>query len=180
MAENRVFLDPQEFTEKDLPIVVLVDDLRGGLGFLIKEHTSGNYNHAMIMVKPGKVVTQNNLLKELDIKDYLKSYKMLKFWSIKNLTKDEKRILCSTIAIDLSKPWWERLYDYVGIFGQAIKIPVIQWPWAKYCSESVAGYLRLIPRFVSWLSRVPNPSEMDAVFKKHPADVEVKGYWWSD
>lgn len=177
MEDNRIFINPLTITPDQLPIVVLVDDLQGFLGFVIKTHESGNYNHAMIMINPGKVVSQNNVLKEIPIDGYLNNTKMLKFWSIKNLSDADKQIMVSQIYKDLAKPWWGRMYDYVGLLGQALWMPWLQAPWLKYCSEYVASVMRLVSRF-GWVPTEPSPSDLDAQFKQHPDDINSIGYWW--
>ena len=178
MNEDQKIIDPLALTQDQMPVIVLCDDLRGFLGWIIKAHTSGNYCHAMIMRQPGQTVTQNNVLKEIPILGYMKPAEMLKFWRIKNLTADEAKIIFDAIAKDLAKPWWKRMYDLVGLIGQAVWMPFIQTPGLNYCSENVAKYMRMIPRFKAWLPAEVNPSKMDAVFKSHSEDMELVGYWF--
>ena len=77
---DKIIIDPLEIKKEDMPIFVFSDDLRGFLGWGIKNHTQGNYNHSMIMIEPGYVVTQGLTYKEIPIADYMKPSARLKFW----------------------------------------------------------------------------------------------------
>lgn len=178
---NMVFVDPRTFTEADLPIIVLSDDLRGFIGWAIKFHTSGNYNHAFIMHKPGMMVSQDfGGFRERSIDRYLVPTQMLKFWRIKDLNPNEKAIIQAAITQRLALPPWRRAYDFLGTFvGQFLRIKWIQSPWQEYCSEQVNDdYISHIPRVARMGIKEPFPSELDSVFRNYPEEMEVVGYRW--
>lgn len=181
MSDKRIFVDPREFGRDDLPIIVLVDDLRGFIGWSIKAHQSGNYNHSMIMHKIGKIASQDFAgFREKPIEDYLKSNFMLKFWRIKDLTSLEAIIIVANVSKRLSLPWYRRQYDWIGIFGQFIRLNFIQNPFSAYCSEQVRDdYIKSVEKADRVVPRKPSPSTLDMTFKLYPNIFECKGYWWN-
>ena len=60
MIDSTTFeiVDTHSILNKDLPLIVLADDLRSFLGWGIKAHTSGQYSHIMAMVEPGMFASQ--------------------------------------------------------------------------------------------------------------------------
>lgn len=180
VQNNKVFIDPSTFSPVNLLYIILVDDLRGGIGWVIKDDTSGNYCHAALQRKVGSVVSQNLVLHEIPLSTYLLPSNMLKFWRINNLTSDEWNIINSAIDADLKKPLWNRFYNFLGIFGQALKLPWISMPGQDICSQRDAEYLRLIPRLASVIPEHPSPTSLDTIFNAHPELFSCDGYWWSD
>lgn len=181
--DNLKFVDPRTFTESDLPIIVLSDDRRGFIGWAIRQHTSGNYNHVFIMHKPGMCVSQDfSGFKEKSINKYLVPSQMLKFWRIKDLTVFDKDRINTAIANRLALPWWWRTYDFLGVIGgQFLRIKWLQNPWQTFCSEQVnIDYLWSTKAGASMGIKQPSPSELDKIFKEFPNIMEVLGYWWKD
>ena len=163
----------REIKEEDLPWIVLSDDRRGFLGFLIK-HRGGQYSHIMELHKSGFFASQNfNGFREIPIEKYLKPRYLLKVWRYKDLSEEKKKKWLEEIQKDLSANWFKRHYDLLGIFGQAIGIRWLQNPWAKYCSERVAYRLRRVVKMILPFRRTP--SELDAIFKRNDR-MEVVGY----
>ena len=173
----QTWLDPTTFTEDQLPMIVLCDDRRGFLGFIIKTHEGGNYNHEMIMRKPGWVVTQNNVLKEIPIADYMKDNVLMKFWK-PAISKEDILVINKEIDKDLAKKWWQRSYDFVGLFGQALWMPWLQMPGAYFCSEWVAHIFRFLKNW-SWLAATRSPVVHNKSYEEHPDQVATAGYWFA-
>lgn len=183
VINDRIFIDPKNFTEVDLPIAVLIDDMRSFSGWAIKSHTNGNYNHAFIMHRPGMLVSQNFTgFAENKIDVYMQPNIMMKFWRIKNLQDYEKTIIQTRISNRLSLPWWRRTYDFLGTFvGQFLHIKWLQNPFAEFCSEEVNDdYINSISRGMTMGIKEPSPSELNTAFVTHPEVMECIGYWWSD
>lgn len=194
--QDRKFVNPMQFIEDDCPIIVLVDDLRGGLGWAIKAHTAGNYCHAMTLYHAGILASQNWLFQTLGLDQYLKPSLMLKFWRIKGLTPAEKLAIQTAIYHRLMLPWWKRTYDFIGTFvGQLVRVKWLQNPMQEFCSEEVnddyVAPVKKIRQFSSegiladqGISKMvinePSPSELDRIFKLHPDLMECLGYWWAD
>lgn len=181
--ENYKYLDPKIFTEEDLPVIVCCDDLRGFIGWAIKDHTSGNYNHAFLIHKPGMCVSQDFTgFREKSIDLYLTPGQMLKFWRIKNLTDIEKSKIQLAITKRLAFPWWRRSYDFLGTFiGQFTGLRFIQNPFQEFCSEEVNDdYIKSILRASIMKIQEPSPTDLNNAFNKNPDLMECLGFWWSD
>lgn len=175
---NMNIIDPNKIKEEDLPLVCLVDDRRSFLSWIIKAHTSGNYNHIMEYHRGGYFASQSYRgFREIKIGKYMKSHLFLKFWKVKNLTQDQKEKWESLIRAELRRPWWDRRYDYLGVVGQFLKIRWLNNPWLKYCSERVAEHLRKALGKI--VKSHPTPSELDRDFKLQD-NMELYGYWMSD
>lgn len=175
---DKVYIDPSTFQDGQLTFI-LCNDARHFLSFLIKWYT-GNYNHIMVTRRPGWVCTQNDLYEEVPLSNYLISSEGLKFFRVADLTPDEFKIINDAISADLAKPWWMRIYDYVGIFGQILHQPWISIPGHYFCSKRCAEYLRLLPRLVEIIPQEPSPSEIDAIVESNKGLFQICGYWWKD
>lgn len=185
-AQKYTWIDPKTIPQNDDILFVLVDDRVGMIGWFIKwwsrgqvkDHSSGNYNHAMMMRKSGMLVTQANVFKEIPVDAYMTSTTFLKFWRVKGLTYEDRRLINEAIDKKLSLPWWKRMYDFVGLLGQSTSFTHwIQIPGLWFCSESGADLGRL-DKTLFWMPKQPSPSSMDEVFRAHSEDMEVLGYWF--
>jgi len=183
IKEGKVYTDPKKFTEADLPLIVLADDLRGFIGYAIKSHTKGNYNHAFIMHRPGFCVSQDfGGFKEHPIEVYLTEGMMLKFWKVRNLTLVEKSIILLNIKKRLGRKRWQNSYDFLGVLvGQVTRLRWIQNPFQMFCSEQVRwDFLKPLERAIKFIRQQPSPADLDASFKPNPNVFIPAGYWWSD
>lgn len=173
-------IDPTKFTESSLPIIIVAEDRQGLFGWAIRWHSKDNYNHAEIMVHLAKVASQDPCgYREVSLEKLMTKQAFLKFWQFDPVDRKEIEIIRQQVEKDLAKPWWARRYDFLGLIGQLTGIRWIQSPFGKFCSESVAANLRLIPRLQSIIPKEPNPSELNQVCKTMP-DMKILGYWWSD
>lgn len=155
-------IKPLEITKKELPILVLSDDVRDPVSFVIKVHDKGNYGHTMWWIEPEVLASQGGLYKRVPLEKYLSGRHRLKFWQ-PNLTGSEKIELIRTINAKLDQPWWFRTYDYVGIFGQLVRLKSIQIPFQNYCSERDARYIR---KYIPEIPLRPSPSELNRACEK--------------
>lgn len=173
------WIDPALFNEKELPIIIFEEDKRGMFGFAIRWLT-GNYNHVEIMTNLGKVASQTfKGYKEYPIEKILDKQTFMKFWQFDPVDRREIDIIKEQVRKDLNKPWYAKRYDFLGLIGQLTGIRWIQSPFGKFCSESVAANLRLIPRLAKVIPARPNPSELNQILKTMP-DMKLLGYFWRD
>lgn len=171
---NYLRINPLEFPDNLYPIICLCDNRQGFLSWLIKSHSSGNYNHICELYKKGIVATQNfDGYKEMPIKKYLTKPMFLKFWRI-DMTELQQLTWLKMIRDDLDKVWWKRRYDFLGLIGQALHIRWLQSPFANYCSEKVNSRVRVL--FNQCLDK-PTPSEFDTFLKSFPP-AKVLGYYF--
>ena len=176
---NPIFVDPTTFPEGQLTFI-LCNDAQGMMGWFIKWYTKGNYCHAMLTRKPDWVCTQNDMFKEIPLAGYLVNSEGLKFWTINNLTPDEFTLINNAITADLVKPWWNRMYNYLGLVGQALHLPWISMPDQNICSQRDASYLRLLPRLDVIIPAHPSPADLDTIFTANPNLMTCIGYWQKD
>ena len=179
MPDTPIIIDLTTFKVGDLTFI-LCNDANGMLGWFIKWYTKGNYCHAMISRKPGWVCTQNDMFKEVPLSDYLTNTEGLKFWRIIGLTPDEFTLINSKIDADLNAPWYKRMYNYLGLFGQALHIPGISMPGQDICSQRDAEYLRLLPRLALVIPEHPSPAQLDSIFVSNPNLMTCIGYYLQD
>jgi hypothetical protein len=184
-------INPLDISRGSLPLFVFSDDMRSFMGWMIKSHSKGNWNHIMMMINPGKVVTQGGLYHEIPITEYMKPNIRLKFWQYRNLPIKNKEEIIRMIYKELHKPiWlkWTNWYDWIGIIGQGLgKIhPIfrkINNPWQRYCSERVRPRVAQLPinkKFLNEnLSQKPAPGEINQFFKKID-EMIIFGYWDKD
>lgn len=178
-------IEPSEIPEKDLPLIVLQDDLRGVVGLSIKRRTKGNYCHVMEMHKQGFYASQNaSGFKEVPIKKIAKPYIRLKFWKYTAIKPRERKGWRAKIDMEIRSPWWKRRYDFLGIVGQGLysifRLPILKRlnnPWTKFCSERVASHLR--DELGLKLPLHPSPADLNRAFEKMDS-MEVYGYWFHD
>ncbi len=178
--EEYNYIDPREIKENELPVIIFEEDRQGLFGWTIRWHTKTNYNHVEWMLNCGKIVTQSPKgYKEILLDKCMVKRNFLKFYQFDPIDRSEIDIIRKQVEKDLSKPWWARRYDFLGIIGQATGLRWIQSPWGKFCSESVAANLRLIPRLQKIIPKWPNPSELNQIFKTMP-EFKLLGYWYED
>ena len=116
----------------------------------------------------------------------------LKFWFIQHLTPKQSQLIIDSIERKLSLPWYKRLYDWVGIFGQTVKLRFISTPGLDYCSEDVPEHARdnreLLMDITHKETKIAlmnfpkhaSPPALNKYFKENPAVFEVFGKWDSD
>lgn len=164
-------INPHEI--KEFPVVILVDNRRSFLGWAIKHHSKGCYNHAMILYMSDFCASQDATYKTVNIIKYLQPYITLKFWAYTGKKKDE---LIESIKKDLTSPKAKRRYDYLGILGHLLKLKWLNNPKTYYCSERVAKHLRDIGMK---FPLHPSPSKLNQLFKKKK-NMKVIGRWYAD
>jgi hypothetical protein len=181
-AEYKI-IDPTRLTEADLPLIALCDNRNSMLGYIIKSHGKGTYNHAMWMHKPGKLASMDfNGFHEVPLSKYMKNNILLKFWGIDGLTDAQKQMLLLNIDIATKKERSWMAYDVLGLFGQWVGIPQIHNPFQKYCSEEVLA-LGKDPIFTPLkinIDPLASPSKLNAELTKNQPPFKVAGYWLQD
>lgn len=172
-------IDPRKIPCKDLPLIILVDDRNSFIGWGIKSHSKGCYNHVMTMYKPGIVASMDFAgYRERPIEDYLTRNVSLKFWRYDNATEAQHIRFILEIMKRLKEPWYKRRYDFLGIIGQLLNIRWIQNPFKRYCSEDEAIHIKKAYGLKSVPTR-PSPAELNQYFKDH-IGWSVYGRWWSE
>ena len=159
---------------KEFPVFMLVDDRRSFIGFAIKNHSHGCYNHIAELFMPGMLASQDTVgYRMVDIDKYLKKRYMLKFWAY---TGKRQTDLIDSIKKDLKSSVRKRRYDFLGIVGKLLHLKWLNNPKTYYCSERSSKHLRNIGMK---LPKHPSPSELNQLFKTKTSMVCL-GHWVSD
>lgn len=185
-------IDPRKISLNKLPLIVFSDFTSGLVEFLIKWRTKGSWNHVMWLV-PGPddrpiFASQGNVFSLAPLKRYMAKNNRLKFVSVRGLSEDQKLALINSIYEKISRPWWKKTYDWIGIAGQAFGVRWLNTPGAHFCSEDVPYHLRKIVHFLpeetgKTVSCIPghgSPEDLNYFFKAHPEAFEIVGEWEGD
>jgi len=166
-------IDPRNIFPEDFPVFVQSGDLRGIVGFGIRQRTKSNWNHSSVMRRPGHVCSQNLTYKEKPIAHFMKPGVILKFWTCHDMTAEEREKILLQIDVDLAKPVWGRFYDFPGVVGQFFGIRWFNIPWLNYCSEKVARRIRVI---IDAVKKYATPEDNDQTFQDSKR-MKLLGYW---
>ena len=128
--------------DADIPAIVFSHDRGGFVSKLIKLR-AGIPTHAMWLIDLDVLVTQGFMsYKTIKIDKYFNNDKC-DLWFFKPiLTAEQKMKLLKKIEDDLSKPWYKKCYDFLGIIGHLLGIPFLQNPYKYYCIERITETLR--------------------------------------
>ena len=181
-------IDMRSINEKDLPLIVFSDNTSGLIEFIIKYRTKGAYNHVMWANKKGKFASQGNTYSEVDVSRYMKDGNRLKFVNILGITPYQRSLIIESIDNKLARPWYKKMYDWLGIFGQAIGLNKINIPGLNYCSEDAPQHLKNayfafgfpMRAIIKNMPDHMSPQEFNEYLKKYPEIFAVYGYWDSD
>lgn len=185
---DKKWIDPRLIKSEDIPVMVFSSHSWNIISYLIKWRTKRANNHVMWMINKHEFASQGGTYARVPVKKYLKSGNRLKFVKIRSLEPVYLELILGSIYKKLGKPWYRKLYDGVGVFGQAIGIKKLNIPWLDFCSEDAPSHLKVIKMFVDKnmqkivdeINDHKNPGELNEIVNKHPAYFEVLGYWWND
>lgn len=169
-------IDPYKLDYCDMPMVVLCDNSNNFMSWVIKWKTKGIYNHIMNMINPFSFISQDPTgLHTVPLDKYLKRNMKLKFWVLL-FSKDIKDMIIEEINRDSKLPWYKTMYDFLGIFGQALGIKKLNNPFKMFCSERNAKYIRIgDPDYPIHGS----PEDQNEYMKTKPEFYKVYGYWFA-
>lgn len=160
------------------PKLVFSDNLYSVISARIKGHTKGAYNHFMWMVRPGWVVTQDWILREVSIQGYLQGQHRLKLVDGIHWTADDRERLRRAIMGRVKQPWYKRIYDVPQIVGIRIGMPWLQIPGMGICS-GLGAILRLVDTDCD-LQRHSSPEDVNSYTKSRKGDYRVFGRYIPD
>jgi len=162
--------------QKDLPFLVLSDNLRSWVSVRIKQHTPGSYNHMMWMVEPGKFISQNWMLAEQPVEKYFDGYR-IKMWHNPNWTPLQKIQITTMLANRLKSPWYKKIYDPLQIVGIRLGVRWLQIPGIRICSDHSDILAKIEP---DWNFKTgPSPEEINHYLETRP-EYKVFGRYMED
>lgn len=180
--------DPRSIPQSDLPLFVFSDNTTDLISFLITWRTRGAWNHAMLALNEGKFVWQGWTYQEGKMETYMKKGSRLEFFTLVNMSPEVRILLTSYVVNKIKLPWYKKLYDWIGIFGQAIGLPKIHTPGLEYCSVDVTLALKTVAPALSpaeqyIINAIPdqiNPQDLHDYFMKYPAIFRQYGEYEAD
>ena len=186
---NKFILFPKEIKIEEYGIFVVYSDQTSGLiEWIIKMRTKGLVNHVMFSITPGWFVSQGNTYSEVEMDRYMKKGNRLYFFRLLGLTPEQEQAIRDSIKKKLALPWWRKLYDWIGISGQALGIKWVNIDGLNYCSEDNALHRRAVLPLIDikdkniydFYRSVPlheHPQGMFDEDMRNPEFMERYGYW---
>lgn len=103
---------------------------------LIRWRTKSWCEHSMLGIEPGKFVWESSAswYGEGKMDSYLVPNNCLKFYTLVNQTPATITALQTYVQNRINSPWYDKLYDWIGILGEAVGTPKIHTPGLEYCS----------------------------------------------
>lgn len=185
--------DPRLIPQTDIPLLVLSNQKNSLIAQLINFRTHLNgvhpYDHAMLCINEGKFVLQDfGGYNEIPMGKYLIKDGELAFVQLVNSNADFIKAFSKSVQKRLLAPWWQKMYDYLGIFGQAIGQSWIHTPGLEYCSVDVIRHLvNACPHLpkedqlvINNIPRESNPEVFWNIILNNPKTFFVYGYWDSE
>jgi len=177
--KTTIYLTKMEIQSLSLdhyPMLILSDNLKSWVSKRIKQHTHGQYNHAMWAIRPGWVASQGLLYCEKSIDEFLTDHHRLKLIGSLGWTPFQRNRIRNAVNVRLCGSVYRRSYDVLGILGQAVRLRWINVPWRNYCSESAIQILSQILD-THELGKHPSPADIDRWVNVHPCKINILGIY---
>lgn len=180
--------DPRTIPQSDLPLLVLCNTTDDLVASAIDIRTKGTYDHAMVCINSGKFCTQGFTYSEVPMDGYMKEGVQLKFIKLVNANPSFNLLWRNAVLARLSLPWYKKMYDFLGIFGQAIGQPWIHTPGLDYCSVADIQELKVasvnLPNkdnaIIKSIPNESNPQNIDNIADANPDVMTTYGIYLSD
>jgi len=180
--------DPREIPQSDLPLLVLANTTSDFIADAIDIRTGGSWDHAMVCINAGKFCSQGMTYSEVSMENYMKKGSQLKFIKIVDGGPAFNIAFRNAVQDRLKLPWYRKMYDFIGIFGQAIGCPWIHTPGLDYCSvaditllKQAANWLPMVnDRVIKAIPDESNPQNIDNIAKANPTIFSTYGVYLSD
>ena len=169
-------IDPRKIPQSDLPMIVSV----GGTDIvsrLIHWRTHFWCNHSMLCIDQGQFVWEslNSWYGKGKMEQYMTPGTTLKFYQLKNINSLAIEDLRNYVANRIASPWYKKMYDWIGIFGEAIGFPKIHTPGLEYCSvdtiHAMQAMVSLTDADKALIAKIPSeqcPGYLDLVMNSNP------------
>lgn len=173
-----------------MPLIVLCNQTNSPIGWLIDFRTNikGLFplDHAQLSKDQGRFVRQDFTgFHDIPMEDYLIPGGQLYFVELVNSNPEFVAAFRASVEARLQAPFWEKGYDYVGIFGQAIGVPWIHTPGLRFCSVDVIRHLvnacpKLPKEDQLIINNIPpesNPEGFGEIIVSNPKTFNIKYAW---
>jgi hypothetical protein len=180
-----IITDPRLIPEAAGPLIVSKGGGVDVFSRLIRWRTKSWCEHSMLFLNPGHFVWEGpaDFYKEGPMDGYMVPNVVLKFYRLVDMNADADSALRAYVDSRIKSPWYNKLYDWVGIFGEAVGLPKIHTPGLEYCSVDAIHALHTIMPYLPYKSRVvlasippeENPGYLDRVMANSPDVFELYG-----
>lgn len=180
----QTILDPHSIPVEEYPFIVSKGGGIDPLSRLIRWRTNSWCEHSMLAVNPGKVIWESasSWYGEGDMSIYMVPNTCLRFYSLVNINPQAIQALRDYVTGRMKSPWYNKLYDWVGILGEAVGLPKIHTPGLEYCSvdaihalEAMAVDLDNYNKTI--ITNIPveeNPGYLDLYMNSYPSVFTCK------
>lgn len=184
--------DPRVLPQSQDPFIVMCnqnDLISRAIDFRIDIKGITPYDHAMLSINEGKFACQSmgifDAYKEIPMSDYMTRGTQLCFVQLVNNNTQFTSAFNKSVQKRLTARWWVTMYDYLGIFGQAIGQPWIHTPGLRYCSVDVIRHLvnacPYLPKadqlVINNIPRESNPEALWQIILNNPQTFLVYGIY---
>lgn len=171
-------LDPRAIPPSDFPFIISKGGGIDPVSRLIRWRTHSWCEHSMLSLHPGKLVWEaaSSWYGEGSMEKYMIPGNILKFYQLVDINIHAILALENYVANRIASPWWHKLYDWVGIMGEAVGLPKIHTPGLEYCSVDAIHALEVMapamPKDAQVvINSIPieeNPGYLDQVMASNP------------
>ena len=167
----------------DFPIFMYSD---GGslFGWLIRKFDNDAAgSHLWTLIGYDAIANQSITFRIVPV-EAMKHYNTKLIWN-PEFTNDQRNAIMESMLTRLALPWYKRLYDVVGLFGELLEKVGIRLNLKKFdfCTEAVSRALALVdPEYAEWLkiNPSPTPKEFNLWTKAHNPPWTVYGRYTPD
>jgi len=143
--------------------IFLYSDGGSPFSWLIRKFDDSAGSHLWTLIGPGVIANQGITFTLVPV-EKMRHYVTKLIWN-PEYSAEQRNTMLESIFSRLELPWWRRLYDIVGLFGEiAEKILGIHLNLKKFdfCSESVSRAIAMVdPEYRQWLEANPSPTPKD-------------------
>lgn len=182
--------DPRLILQSEEPTIVLCNQANSFVGWLIDTRTQipglFSLDHAMLSKDQGRFVRQDFTgYHDIPMEDYMIYGSRLYFVTLVNSNPEFIEAFNASVEARLAAKWYEKGYDFLGIFGQIIGQNWIHTPGLRYCSVDVIRHLvNACPKLPKAdqliINNIPpqsNPEFLGEVIVTNPAVFNVKYFY---
>ncbi len=176
--------DPHDIPASEYPFIVSKGGGIDPLSRLIRWRTSSWCEHSMLAINPGKVVWESasSWYGEGDVKIYMTPNTCLRYYSLVDINPAAIDALRTYVYNRIKSPWYHKLYDWVGILGEAVGLPKIHTPGLEYCSVDAIHALEAMEpalggdsqSIISNIDPEQNPGYLDHFMSAYPSIFNCK------
>ena len=151
--------------------------------WLIRKADDSAGSHLWTLVGPDAIANQSLTYRLVPLARMAR-YSSKLIWN-PEFSREQRKIMLEFINQRLQLPWYQRLYDVIGLFGELSERIGLKLNLRKFdfCSEAVSRAIALVdPEYAEWLKTnlSPTPKEFNLWTKCHNPPWQVYGRYAPD